>query len=123
MQNIFSKMDKKVLVIVGVILIVVLISSFFVYRYLKDLEKTVQNNEGEVKIKTPGEQIIIPDENSQNQDQPNNIPQVQLQPQGSLIVCADKCGDGICQPVGTICDDNLNCVCSETKEDCPSDCK
>ena len=112
MQNIFSKIDKKILVIVGVILIVVLIAGFFIYQYLKDLEKTVQNNEGEVKMETPGEQIIIPGEN----------PQIEIQPQPGLTVCADKCGDGICQPAGTICESKLNCVCAETKEDCPQDC-
>lgn len=51
MQNIFSKIDKKILVIISVILIVVLIAGFFVYKYLKDIEKTVQNKEEQIKIK------------------------------------------------------------------------
>ena len=112
MQNIFSKIDKKVLIIC-VILIVVLIAGFFVYKYSKDVKKTVQNNEGEIKIETPGKQIITPSENSK----------VEIQPRPGLIICADKCGDGICQPAVTICEDNLNCICAETKVDCPGDCK
>ncbi len=112
MQNIFSKIDKKILIIIGVILIIVLIAAFFVYKYSKDVGKTVQNKEGEVEIKTSGEQIITPSENTQNQNQPK----------GTLTVCADKCGDGICQPAGTICEDNLNCVCAETKINCSQDC-
>lgn len=113
MQNIISKIDKKVLIIVCVILIVVLIAGFFIYRYSKDLEKTVQNEEGEVKIETPSKQIIAPRED----------PQIETQTQPGLIICADKCGDGVCQPAGTICEDNLNCICAETKIDCPQDCK
>ena len=113
MQNIFSKIDKKILIIIGVILIVVLIAGFFVYKYSKDLEETVENNKEEVKIETPGRQIITPSENVK----------VEIQPQPGLTVCADKCGDGICQPAGTICEDNLNCICAEIKADCPQDCK
>jgi len=112
MKNIFPKIDKKVLVIVGVILIVVLIASFFIYQYSKDLEKTVQLEKEEIKIETPGVEITAPNENQQNQDQQK----------GFLTVCADKCGDGICQPAGT-CNDKLDCVCVENTTECPQDCK
>jgi len=123
MQNIFPKIDKKLLMIMGVILIVALIASFFIYKYLKDIEKVGQNKTGEVKIETPSEQTIIP---NQNQEQPQveiKNPQIEKQPQPGFTVCVDKCGDGVCQPAGTICKDNLNCICAETKTDCPSDCK
>ncbi|MBI3337528.1 MAG: hypothetical protein HY005_02810 [Candidatus Staskawiczbacteria bacterium] len=107
MKNIFPKIDKKVLIIIGVILVVVLIAGFFIYKYSKDLEKTIQNNESQAKIETPNE-------NTQNQPEPR----------GFLTICSDKCGDGICQSDSAICKDNdINCVCAETKTDCPQDCK
>ncbi len=50
MKNIFLKIDKKILITIGVILIVVLIAGFLVYKYSKDLEKTIQSNESEIII-------------------------------------------------------------------------
>ena len=42
---------------------------------------------------------------------------------GGLIVCSDACGDGTCQKEDLTCEKgSLNCVCAETKQDCPSDC-
>lgn len=43
------------------------------------------------------------------------------QPQPGLMVCQDKCGDGTCQQF-VVCS-GTNCVCTETKADCPQDCK
>ena len=37
--------DKKILIILGIILAMVLIAGFFVYQYSKDVGETVQNNE------------------------------------------------------------------------------
>lgn len=125
-QNIFLKIDKKILIILGIILIIALIAGFFVYKYSKDVEKTVQNTESETIIKTPDEQIITPETTLPKQEKeqlPVNLVNPQVEPQSGLVICADRCGDGICQPAGTICDDNLNCICAETKADCPSDCK
>ncbi len=119
MKNIFTKINKKILII-GVILIATLIGGFFVYKYSKDIKKETE---------TPIEQTITPDQ-SQNQPQVNvENPHIKTQPQlepstqTGFSVCVDKCGDGVCQPAGTICKDNLNCICAETKTDCPSDCK
>ena len=63
----------------------------------------------------------------------DNAPQVQVQAEGAvtqsdngagmLLVCVDKCGDGVCQKSDPECKDNLNCVCLETPQDCPQDCK
>ena len=40
-----------------------------------------------------------------------------------LLVCVDKCGDGVCQEVATDCKEgNLNCACLENITDCPQDC-
>lgn len=114
MQNIFSKIDKKILIILSVILIVVLVAGFFVYKYLKDVEKIVQNNEEEVITETP----------EQGQEQPPvDLGNVQIETQPGLTICADKCGDGICQASDPECEDSMNCTCVETKADCPGDCK
>lgn len=116
MQNIFLKIDKKILIILSIILVVVLIAGFLVYKYSKDVEKTAQNNQEEVIIKTP----------EQGQEQPPvNLGDIQIetQPQPGLTICADKCGDGVCQASDPECKNNMNCVCAETKADCPSDCK
>ncbi len=113
----FLKIDKKILIILSIILVVVLIAGFFVYKYSREVKITTENNESGEIIETPGEQ-------SQEQS-PINLenPQVETKPASGLTVCIDKCGDGICQPANTDCGNSLNCVCSETKTDCPSDCK
>ena len=41
---------------------------------------------------------------------------------GGLTICADKCGDGVCQSQAEECE-NLNCICFEDKQECPQDCK
>lgn len=113
----FLKIDKKILIILSIILVVVLIAGFFVYKYSREVKITTENNESGAIIETPGEQ---------NQEQPpvnSENPQAEINPQPGFTVCIDKCGDGVCQPAGAVCDDNLNCTCPETKTDCPSDCK
>ncbi len=43
---------------------------------------------------------------------------------GSLLICSDQCGDGICQKTDPNCKNgNLNCICPETKDNCSQDCK
>jgi hypothetical protein len=43
---------------------------------------------------------------------------------GTLTICLDECGNGTCQIEDTECAENgMNCVCAETPEDCPQDCK
>ena len=126
MQNIFFKIDRKILITIGIILAIALIAGLFVYKYSRDVGKTEQSNKEESIIETPGEQIITPGAALPEQGQkqpPADLGNPQIEPQPGLTVCADKCGDGICQPAGTICEDNLNCICAETKADCPSDCK
>lgn len=118
MQNIFSKIDKKILIILGIILIIVLLAIFFAFKYSKDVGETVQNEEENIIIETPS---------SDQEQSPLSLEGVEVETQqeeqSGFSICVEQCGDGICQPVGTICKDSLNCVCAETKEDCPSDCK
>jgi len=118
MQNIFSKIDKKILIIVGVIAIIILIAIFFAFEYSKSVGETVQNEE---------ESTTIGASNSDQIQSPVSLEGIQAETESGLqsdfTICVQRCGDGICQPAGTICIDNLNCVCAETKVDCPNDCK
>lgn len=41
---------------------------------------------------------------------------------GALNVCLNRCGDGICQELDSNCGRN-NCICQETYQYCPRDCK
>ena len=42
---------------------------------------------------------------------------------GGLVACRDLCDDGICQKTDPQCKYDLNCICAETPQDCPADCK
>ena len=44
---------------------------------------------------------------------------------GGLTVCLDQCGNGICEQSDPNCgkENSLNCICLESKQDCPQDCK
>jgi len=122
MQNIFGKIDKKVLIILGVILIAVLIAGYFIYQYSKDLETTEQNSDQE-GIEITGEREV---EQEPGQEEPiinlENL-QIENELQSMLFVCVDKCGDSICQISDTECEDELNCICPENIENCPVDCQ
>lgn len=121
---IFSKVDKKVLIIAVIAVVVILLVGLVVYKYVYNSANNVQNlTDGAQSDKTPTPDSTV------------NTPQVQIQAggvqtqggngAGTLLVCSDKCGDGICQKTDPKCgnENNLNCVCPETPEECPQDCK
>jgi len=122
---IFSKADKKVLIILVVALAIILLIGFVVYKYAVGSIVKVQNLTG-------GAQTFQgPENTSGDQSEPAiNVPQVQIQAQGgsgvgALSVCLDKCGDDICQKIDPNCneDSNLNCICPENSQECPQDCE
>ena len=120
----FSKIDKKVLIVSGAIIVAILLVVFAVYKYSANSGTEVQNITGgaQTEVQSPT-------------DQSSNIPQVQIEAggiqteggsgQGMLTVCMDKCGDGVCQETDPNCGENsnLNCVCPETPQECPQDCE
>jgi len=120
----FSKVDKKILLILIVVIAAVLLVGFMVYQYMVSPATKMQNSTGGAQTEVQG---------SPKED--NNNPQVQVEVggiqaqggngQGMLSVCLDKCGDGVCQKTDPNCgkDNNLNCICPETPQDCPEDCK
>jgi hypothetical protein len=113
-------MDKKVWITL-IIVAVLILAGFAVYKYsARPAENAnTQNSAG-------GAETEVPPDN--NQDIPE-ISDVQIQTEnggesGGLIVCVDKCGDNVCQKTDPSCQPNsMNCVCPETSQDCPQDCK
>jgi len=119
----FSKIDKKVLIFLIVILVALAIVGFFVFKYMVN-GANVENSAGGLSV----ESQIIEEENNIQEE----TPAVQVEGVGvevaegdgdGLTICLEKCGDGVCQEAGTICPDKLNCICAETPQECPSDCK
>ncbi|MCX6718465.1 MAG: hypothetical protein NTY81_02585 [Candidatus Staskawiczbacteria bacterium] len=123
---IFSKLDKKVLIILIALVVVILLAGFAIYKYTGNSGIKTQNSAGGAQTQT--EQT--PENSSAGQDNAIiSAPQVQIQAQGengggSLSICVDKCGDGVCQKTDPNCDaNNLSCICPETLKECPQDCK
>lgn len=122
----FAKTDKKIVIISLVALVLILGPVFIIYKYVflgkKDLNSNYNTTIQQRISQTPQEnnplKIEAPQVKLQN-------PAIQTQKKGSLMICADKCGDGICQKAGQVCPegDNFNCACAETSSDCPQDCK
>ena len=115
-------MSKKKIVVLIIILIVVLIGGFFALEYVSAPENKTENNLNDAD----GAEV------DQNNNSDNFQPEVEIggvevngNNNSGLIICSDKCGDGVCQTKDLECNDksNLNCTCPETKEDCPQDCK
>ena len=98
----FTKIDKKILIISIIAFVAILLIGFLVYRNLSFGGAKVESNNSssQVEIETKGT---------------NN--------KGTITVCVDECGNGVCQKVNPYCADNLNCVCEETPQECPQDCK
>jgi len=122
--NMFTDIDKKILITISTLLILLLMGGFFiyVYFYFAQIKSGIQDvNE------SPNTQEVQ-QENSQNsQDQINtDSPFIEIETetedQSGFLVCVDKCGDGVCQQGEERCD-NLNCICREDKQECPQDCK
>jgi hypothetical protein len=124
----FTKIDKKVLIILIIALIAILVSVFLIYKYIDSIRNGVENTAGGIDTEEQ--------KNEENLGKDNNlIPEIEIKTEavtgGSseesmLIVCLDKCGDGVCHDTKEEClpkDKNLNSICPETKEDCPQDCK
>jgi hypothetical protein len=125
-----SKIDKKTLVIATVAIIILLLAGFSTYRHMANVAPETGNYVGENQTEqTP---IITPVITGSPVPL---LPQVQIKPgdvqieggdgKGSFSVCLDRCGDNICQTTDPNCapGNNLSCVCEETHQSCPQDCK
>jgi len=121
----FTKIDKKILAVLVIVLVLVLGAGVFTYKALV-LDKKSSNSSQDSTIQQETNQ-----EPQQNNAPIIDAPKIELKTgpvennqEGSLFICADKCGDKICQKAGENCvnGDSLNCACAETVTDCPQDC-
>lgn len=123
-------MDKKILIILIVALTIILVIGFIIFNYVNSSAVDVQNSIGGAQTEQKTENI-----SADNNTPTVNTPQEQIEVDGiqvegimgagTLSVCLDKCGDDICQKTDPSCgtDNNLNCICLESPQECPQDCK
>jgi len=123
----FMKIDKKILIILIIALIAILASAFLIYKYIGS-NKTGMENTAEGSA----EEQINQENLSGDSNNDNLIPQIEIEAEGitngsnnggTLTVCVEKCGDGVCQETNEKCQNSLNCACPETPDKCPQDCK
>ncbi len=117
------KIDKKVLLILIVVLAIIMLFGFAAYKYLSKPVAEVQNSAGGAEIN----EQVGQDSSSSSGGQNSEAPDAQIETGdrgGGLIICADQCGNGVCQGQDLECPKNsLNCICPETPQECPQDCK
>ena len=121
-------MNKKT-IILGIVIIIVIALGGGLAIYYKNVSETGGAME---EIEATNETEAISETEATGAINENGAaPQIEVKAVpdsensgGSLTVCLDKCGDGICQKTVSVCEGgNLNCVCVETQADCPQDCK
>ncbi len=101
-------MNKKNLLVIIILAAAVVIAGFFAFLYMNQSKNAgVENSVGGTSV--------------EQQNTSENTPAAQVG--GGLTVCLDKCGDGICQKSDPDCKDSMNCICPETPQECPQDCK
>ena len=123
---IFSKLDKKALIIVIIVIIVILVGVFVFYRYVNSPALDVQNSiggaqtEGNLSLGTTGDIPEVQMQANGTQTKPSEPSE-----EGVFSICLDKCGDDFCQQTDPDCGvvENRNCICQEDPQDCPQDCK
>ena len=139
-------MDKKVLLILILVLVFAGLLAVAAYKFLGENNISTGDFGGDANkqaedVFVPGlednatEPEIVKENNSAGNNaegQPANpgddfqvqVSGVKAEGGGSISICFDKCGDGICQPENTSCNpSSTNCICPETPEECPEDCK
>ena len=114
-------MDKKILYTIGAIIIILIVAGVAYFMYWNNQGSNVPLNNAVSNTESS---------NTATQTQPTTvdagvtIKSVNSGTSGSITVCSDKCGDNICQKTDTSCTPgSLNCICAESHQDCPADCK
>ena|SRR3989344_6468722 len=115
----FSKIDKKVLSILIVVVALALLAGFAGYKYVVSPKINVENKAGGADTEA------VENQNPQVITNPNiEIETSGQSGGGTLMVCTDQCGNGICQPANPECvNDASKCTCAEDIQSCPEDCK
>jgi len=129
-------MNKKY-IILGVVALVLILGGLAFYQYSISNTKNIQMQQENNTVNNDStQQNAGQDQNSKPLDNQAQMEGIKTNgsgnsnssgntgPQGGLIVCVDKCGDGVCQKDNTSCDSkSLNCTCQESFQECPQDCK
>jgi hypothetical protein len=105
-------MNKKTLLILVIAFVVLFVAGFFIFQYTDKIESVQGNPAGSQETESSP---------ANNETGSEKIEEA-TKPTGSLLICADKCGDGICQISNENCGE-IDCICLETPQDCPQDCK
>ncbi|OGZ64579.1 MAG: hypothetical protein A3A98_03425 [Candidatus Staskawiczbacteria bacterium RIFCSPLOWO2_01_FULL_40_39] len=118
----FAKINKRVLIIGAISLVAFLAIGLAFYLYLFSAKPEAEDtNIGHVEIPSEDE-----DSNASPSESGIEIIEKEGSPKGGLTICADKCGNGICEnkEEDLKCKDGSpNCVCPESLQVCPQDCK
>jgi hypothetical protein len=115
----------KIVIGAGLCLIVLVVGALLYYQLVmqkSSTQNTTQTTQAtsvtapnEDNNQSPNVDVALPD---------NGIQYTPGNGGGTLTICQDKCGDGICQAKDATCPSgDLNCACAETKQECPQDCK
>ena len=122
-------MNKKILSIVLVLVVVILAGGVYAWKASSAKPAKVENSIGgtNTEIKQPEQPKVQPEQpkapaKTGTQIEVGGVKAESETGQGSLNICLDKCGDGICQKEDKDCAGGT-CVCAEAHEDCPEDCK
>lgn len=119
----FPKIDKKILIILIIVLIAFLVAGYFVFKYTKEIRTRTQDLSDGANTEEEQSEKTEPSLDEENSAVEIEYPRIEADPESGLFICVDQCGDKVCQTSDTECKDNINCICPETKEDCPSDCQ
>ena len=119
------------LIIGGVIVFLVLMGGGFAfYNYGLNVNNDAAQQSAQENTENSDQATVLTGtpESEQNPDAAGTNVGVEVEatstsPKGMLLVCIDKCGDGICQNVAACEEGDMNCVCTENKQECPADCK
>ncbi len=130
----FSEKSKKTLIYVIVIVVAILLGGLVLYKYavIKPFVDVKNTAGGAQTEQTPETILATPSASPQPKVNIQHIPTptdtgetLGKNGDNGFSVCANKCGDGICQKEDSGCDNanNLNCACPETPQECPQDCE
>ncbi|MBI2054011.1 MAG: hypothetical protein HYT36_01635 [Candidatus Staskawiczbacteria bacterium] len=125
----FLKKDRKILMFSAAGLVIFAAAGFLIFDY-SEQAKTTAENSSNMEAEEQYDEDFLPRQDAVEQaensgEQNANLPEIKIEAiQGTgLSICQDKCGDGVCQAEESECDKGMNCICKETKEECPADCK
>ena len=110
---------KSIIAIIVAVACVLLIAAFAMYN--NGIFQNMFADE-DARQDGPGETQNQPSETRDSVIGSGSV-EIETRETRSLIICSDKCGDGICQLEPEETCENLNCICQENTQECPADCR